>query len=139
MPASCFILENDIEIRENLLRVLNEFPEFRRIESCPDYERGMNMILKSSPRVVFINVDMGLESYPDVFAYCKEINEHLDEKPLYIAISSDERKAYQAFKNKFFDYLLKPGRELEIRKIILQILKRANSSATELIDRKSTR
>lgn len=85
----------------------------------------MNSILKDTPDVVFINVDSDCEKdYPDVFSYCRELDDNIKKKPLYIALSVDETKAYRALKNKFFDYILKPGRELEIRKSVLQLLKK---------------
>lgn len=48
---------------------------------------------------------------------------YIREKPIFIALSKDSSKGYLALKNRFYDYLLKPGRELEIRKIVLQLLK----------------
>lgn len=137
MPHSCFILENDTETLNNLLGIIGEFPEFKWVENSTDYEKGMNTILKYSPEIVFVNVDRILQGYYDVYDYCREINKHLKKKPFYVAISSDERKAYQAIKNKFFDYLLKPGKELEIRKIVLQFLNTNDSFDDEMICLKS--
>jgi DNA-binding LytR/AlgR family response regulator len=130
-------LENHNETLRKLLRVIGEFPEFQWVESSCDYEEGMNTILKHAPEVVFVDVDTSVKEYPDVYAYCKEINEHLDRKPLYIAISHDKCKAYEAIKNKFFDYLLKPGKELDIRKIILQVLKQKELFSNDVICLKS--
>lgn len=137
MINSCFIIEKDTNTRNHLSRIIKEFPEFCLVESSEDYEQGMNLILKQAPEVVFVNIDTVLESYCDVFSYCHEINEHLDKKPLYIAISKDETKAYRAIKNKFFDYLLTPTKELDIRKIVLQILKLETSLPNDIICLKS--
>lgn len=137
MPNACFILENDAETRNQLSRVIQEFPEFNWVESSENYEEGMNLILKHAPEVVFVNIDTVLKGYEDVFSYCRDINECLYKKPFYIAISNDETKAYPAIKNKFFDYLLKPVKELDIRKTMLQILKSSISFPSEVICLKS--
>lgn len=137
MPNSCFILESDAETRNQLLGVLQEFPKFKWVESSDDFELGMNTILKFAPEIIVVNVDTAPQGYHDAFSYCNEINEHLDKKPLYIAISKDETKAYRAIKNKFFDYLLKPAKELAIRKIVLQILKLKISLPNDIICLKS--
>jgi len=104
--------------------VFEEYPEFTCKGIMEDYEMGMNSILKDIPDVVFINVDSGNKNdHRDIFSYCGEINNLVRKKPLYIALSVDETKGYKALKNKFFDYIVKPGKELEIRKTILQLLK----------------
>lgn len=119
MLNSYFILESDTSTVHNICEVFEEYPEFTCKGITEDYEGGMNSILKDTPDVVFINVDSAYNNYGDIFSYCSEIDDHIRKKPLYIALSVDETKAYKALKNKFFDYIVKPGRELEIRKVIL--------------------
>lgn len=123
MLSSYFIIEKDSDTVNNIQTVFNEFSEFICQGNTEDYEVGMNSILKCMPDIIFINIDATLYNYTDVFAYCNEINDHIQKKPIYIALSVDEKKAYKTIKNRFYDYILKPGRELEIRKTILQILK----------------
>lgn len=125
MLNSYFIIEHDPETVQNIREVFDEYPEFICKGITEDYEYGMNSILKNSPDIIFINVDFkSLQSYSDVFSFCTDINDHTAKRPLYVALSVDEKKAYKAIKFKFFDYLLKPGSELEIRKVILQLVKR---------------
>src|SRR5699024_7643004 len=87
--------------------------------------KGMNDILKMTPDVIFINIDgsQHLGSQESVFSFCKEVKEHTLRKPRFIALSKDSSLAYLAIKHRFYDYLLKPGEELEIRKTLLQLLK----------------
>lgn len=122
MPISYFILNKEDLITRNLNKLLAEFYEFS-YDGCTDnYEKGMNLVLKMSPDVIFINIDVhyGSES---VFSFCREINSYIQKEPLYVALSKDSSKAYLALKNQFYDYLLKPGRELEIRKTALRLLR----------------
>jgi len=125
VPHSYFIIEKDLNTINNIEEVFKDFPEFICKGITEDYEVGINSILKTIPDVVFVNVDAEQGITPgDIFSYCKEIDEHISRKPLYVALSLDETKAYQALKNKFFDYLLTPGKELEIRKTVLQLVKK---------------
>jgi len=104
--------------------VLEEYPEFTCKGITEDYENGMNSILQNTPDIVFINIDSNSKNdQRDIFTYCNEVDTHIRKKPLYIALSVDEVKGYKALKNKFFDYIVKPGKELEIRKTALQLLK----------------
>ncbi|MFA5297546.1 MAG: LytTR family transcriptional regulator DNA-binding domain-containing protein, partial [Lutibacter sp.] len=47
-----------------------------------------------------------------------------DDLPTFIAISSSKDKAYEVIKNGFFDFLLNPLSDLEIRKTILKFQKK---------------
>lgn len=82
----------------------------------------MNLILKMNPDIIFINIDT-CSGFESIFSFCREINSYIQKKPFYVALSKDSSKAYFALKNRFYDYLLKPGKELEIRKTTLRILK----------------
>lgn len=123
---------------QRIREVFDEYPEFicKGIEG--DCENGMNSILRSNPDIVFINAD-GENSggFGDVFSFCSEIERYISKKPLYIALSVDETKAYKALKYKFFDYLLKPARELEIRKTLLQLLNKQQPFLNDTICLKS--
>lgn len=124
MLNSFYILNDDGNTSRNLCEVLEEFPKFVCAGITADYEEGMNSILKLTPDVVFINIDSNPDrNHSDVFSYCNEINTYIQKKPLYVALSIDASKGYLALKNKFYDYILKPGKELEIRKTVLQLVK----------------
>lgn len=119
-----FILERNDETVRQITSILEEYPDFICKGVTEDYDYGMNLILRDNPDVVFINVDVDILDNSDVFSYCKEIDQLSAKKPLYIAVSKDESKAYMALKNKFFDYVILPGKDLEIRKSVLTLLKR---------------
>ncbi|MEH6762827.1 MAG: LytTR family DNA-binding domain-containing protein [Maribacter arcticus] len=124
MNCSYLIIERDKTTVDNLVSILNEYSGFKKIGVVPDYSDGMNIILKSTPSIIFINIDgWGDNFWSDIFDYCRELDIHLLERPMYIALSKNENKAFKAIKNKFFDYLIKPGTELEIRKLINYLTK----------------
>lgn len=135
---SYFILESDSSTVLNICKVFEEYPEFTCKGITEDYENGMNSILKETPDIVFVNVDLrDKNDHGDVFTYCKEIDDHIRKKPVYIALSLDKTKAYRALKNRFFDYIVKPGNELEIRKVVLQLIKNHQPFLNDFICLKS--
>ncbi len=123
---SYFIIENHQTTIKIIQEILEEQGEYYCIGTSDDYEEGMNLILKHHPDMVFINIDQVDINTPDVFAYCREMQNYITNKIFFIALSNDERKAYQALKNKFYDYIIKPLRELDIRKTAMQFLKDQN-------------
>jgi DNA-binding LytR/AlgR family response regulator len=124
LSKSFFIINDDKKTSDNLIEVFKEYPEFTCLGVTEDYEYGMNLILKLNPSVVFINLDStGNENCRNVFTYCDEIINYSQQEPLFIALSANTSKAYYALKNRFYDYILKPGKELEIRKTILKLIK----------------
>ena len=138
MLNSYFILENDENTINSIRSVFDEFPEFTHQGTTYNYESGMNSILKYAPDVVFINVDPEQKNSPnDIFSFCKQIDDYIQKKPLYIALSKDQAKAYKALKYRFFDYLVKPGNELEIRKSVLQLVKKQKPFLNDTICLKS--
>lgn len=138
MFNSFFILENDQKTIDNLKMVFEEFSEFTCVGISNDYDQGMNTILKYNPGIVFIDIDsFDKDNNWEIFSYCNRINEHIPQKPLFIALSSNKISAYQAIKNRFFDYILKPGRELEIRETILRLLKKQRNFLNDRLCLKS--
>ena len=57
--------------------------------------------------------------------------------PVFIAISSSKENIYEVIKTGFFDFLLSPIAELEIRKTILKILKKIPAQSRKTICLKS--
>ncbi|WBL25742.1 LytR/AlgR family response regulator transcription factor [Zunongwangia sp. HGR-M22] len=134
MGISFYIINDDETTTRNLCDLINEYNEFTCLGITENYEQGMNSILKLNPDVLFINLD----SYSgDVFSFCQEVKDYLLNHSKFIALSKDTSSSYLALKNKFYDYILKPGKELEIRKIILQLIKSKEYGLNEVLCLKS--
>lgn len=115
-----FVIENESTSIERIKSVLDNFEDFYCIGNSSDTNIAMNTILKETPSLVFLSVDNVIES---PFKFSNSLNQYLDTPPLVIGISSSKTKAYKAIKNNFFDYLLKPLSDLEVRKTILKAKK----------------
>ena len=102
--------------------MLEDYHEFNCIGVSSEYDHALNMILKETPNLVFIDID---NTFEKPFELVNELNLLFsDYFPVFIAISSSKDKAYEAIKNGFFDFILNPLSELEIRRSILKFQKR---------------
>lgn len=116
-----FVIEKEKSTIDCIDDVLSGFSEFNSIGASNEYNDALNTILKEKPNLVFINIDEVIES---PFQFVVELNIYSEELPFFIAISSSKEKAYDALKNGFFDLLLNPITDLELRKSILHFQKK---------------
>ena len=115
--------------------MLEDYHEFNCIGVSSEYNHALNFILKETPNLVFIDID---NSFEKPFELVNELNLLFsDYFPVFIAISSSKDKAYEAIKNDFFDFILNPLTELEIRKSILKFKKRNPATINKNICLKS--
>ncbi|MDC8004743.1 LytTR family DNA-binding domain-containing protein [Aureisphaera galaxeae] len=104
------------------------------IGSTSNRKEAINTILKQNPSVVFLNVD-GVVERP--FELADEVARYSDNPPVFIAISKGKEHAYDVIKHGFVDYLLKPLEELDVRKSIMKLEKRATVERAQTICLKS--
>ena len=129
-----FIIDNKEPTINNIKRVLDDLPEFNCVGDYSGYHESMNLILKESPHLIFLNID---SKDADSFEFVKEINQYLKNNPEFVAISSTKEKTYEAIKAGFFDYLLAPMSDLEIRKTVLKLKKKRPIQSSKTICLKS--
>lgn len=113
-----FIIDKNISTIKSIKKVLKDFSEFNCIGTSSNTVNAMNVILKQSPDVVFLNIDAEIEK---PFEFVQELKTIKNNVPLFIAISSLKENAYAAIKTGFIDILINPLAELEIRKTVLKL------------------
>lgn len=128
---SYFIIDNkNLKVNNSLTKVLEDLPEFKCVGVGHDYLSSMNDILKESPDIVFLNIDS--EDNEDPFEFAKEVNEYLKENAEFIALSATKDKTYESIKTGFFDYLLMPTTDLDIRKTVLRFKKKRPTKSSRI-------
>ena len=116
---------------------MEDYHEFNCVGVSNEYNHALNMILKETPNLIFIDIDSTFEK---PFEFVNELNSLFsDYFPVFIAISSSKDKAYEVIKNGFFDFILNPISELEIRKTILKFQKRNTAIVNKNICLKSNK
>ncbi|REE83536.1 LytTR family two component transcriptional regulator [Lutibacter oceani] len=129
-----FIIDKDPESIQSIKNVLEDYETFNCIGISCTYTNAMNIILKENPDVVFFNIDNVIEN---PFEFAQELNLFNEGFPVFIAISSSKKNVYEVIKTGFFDFLLNPLAELEIRKTVLKILKKIPAQSRKTICLKS--
>lgn len=116
-----YIIESKSSTLNSIKKVMSDFQEFNCLGVSQNHDNAMNMVLKRTPSLVFINIDGNLEN---PFQFVQEANLYSSETIEFIAISSKKENAYEAIKMGFCDFLLSPLSDLEIRKSILNFQKK---------------
>ena len=116
--VTIFIIDKNINTIKSIKKVLKDFSEFNCIGTSSNAVNAMNIILKQTPDVVFLNIDAVIEK---PFEFLQELKVFKKTVPLFVAISSSKENAYAAIKSGFMDILINPLAELEIRKTVLKL------------------
>lgn len=115
------IIETEETTINKVKKVFDDFHEFNCVGYAHNYSESIGIILKYTPDLIFLNLDSILD---DPFDLVNEVDQYLKKDYEFIAVSSSKEKTYEAIKSGFFDYLLNPITELDIRKAILKFKKK---------------
>lgn len=121
MFPSFFIIEKNEKLVQTLTHFMTRTSHYKYMGSSYCMEDAMNSILKHEVSLVFINVELEFEPGVDSFYLVQELRSLMHQPPLFIAISDNTNKAYRALKQKFYDYLLYPFKEFDLRKLVVQL------------------
>ena len=117
------IIEKDEQVIEQIQQVLDDLNFYNCVGCTSQYDDAMNLVLKESPEIIFMNIDI-----PNInpFKFSQEFSQFKEEIPTIIALTSEKEKAYNVLKNNFYDLILFPLTELEIRKTMMKFQKKIN-------------
>lgn len=115
------IIEGEKSIVDRLQNSFKKFPEYHCVGVSNCYDASMDMILEHTPNVVFINVDTGSENTINAFNFVNDLYKYMRELPLFIALSATKEQAYDCMKNAFFDYMLKPVKDYDLRRALARM------------------
>lgn len=132
----CLIIEDDKGIIERIKAVGADFSDITMHTIPENQESALNLILKVSPDIVFINIQtVKIKLYEFLF----DIAQFGAGKPHFVAMSASKENAFDAFAYGFSDYILKPLSELSIRKSFIKCQKSVISKRNETICLKSNK
>ncbi len=119
------IIDSEKSVVDKLKEKFKIFSDFICVGTSFCFQESMNLILQHAPDVVFVNVDSKDDKgCSDAINFVNELNKYVMELPKFVAISSTKNYAYDCLKNDFFDYLLNPINEFELRKSVAKLNKR---------------
>ncbi|MBD98215.1 MAG: DNA-binding response regulator [Verrucomicrobia bacterium] len=108
------IIDDERLARQELKRLLVEFPEVNVIAECHNADQAINKIEVLKPDVIFLDIQMPVKNGFDLL-------EEISFVPQVIFTTAYDEYAIKAFEVNAFDYLLKPI-ESERLKLCLQKL-----------------
>ena len=120
------ICDDEKSICTSLENIINRFMEENKIKCETDIlfsgeELGRYMKENEDIDVLFLDIQLPDRSGVEIGAAIREKLEN--EKIMIIYISSHTQYALSLFRNRPFDFLVKPVRETEIRQVLERVLK----------------
>ena len=112
---------------------MGEYGEFSCLGNSETYDGSLDFILKTTPDVIFINLNERMNFSDSPIQLIRELYQYLDCSPILIAISDSRDKAYEAIKLGCSDYLLTPLTDLELRKSLFMIKKKVKNTSADKI------
>jgi two-component system LytT family response regulator len=103
MPLRTLIVDDEPLAREGLRMLLSEDPDVSSIEEAKDGHAAVDVIRKTAPDLVFLDVQM---PEMDGFSLIRTIGAQLI--PPVVFVTAHDEFAIQAFEFNAIDYLLKP-------------------------------
>lgn len=110
---NCLIIEDDKDTVKLIKSVGNDFTEVSFIQVNENQEIALNLILKNTPELIFLNFDSIKINFAE---FLLKIHQCVTTNLYFIALSSVREKAFEAYNYNFSDFLIKPLTEFSIRK-----------------------
>lgn len=124
------IIEKDVEITKLIRAIVDSFEGIIFSGSADNESEALTLIFKNNPDIVFLDMD---NTIGNLSVFLLDINQHNKNQPAFIGLSSFKKKAYRAYRYDFFDYLLKPLKELDLQRSILKYQKKHPSKICKMI------
>ena len=101
MKRKALIIDDERLARNELRKLLQEFPEIEIIGEAMNAEEALRMIDELNPEVIFLDIQM-----PGKTGF--ELLQELDKVPTVIFTTAHDEYALKAFEFNALDYLMKP-------------------------------
>jgi len=117
----CIIVDSDKEAGERLASLLKHFPFVELISLAADTDEAIELIIKTQPALVFLEVEMPGRTGFDIVMEARANFVNSD----FVFVTAHKQYAIKALRNAALDYLIKPVDIEELKKA----LERFNSVA----------
>jgi DNA-binding LytR/AlgR family response regulator len=123
MNYTYIILDDDPESVEKIKTITKEFSELNFIASANNYTDGLNLILKHTPDLIFLEIDPKDKSSELSLNLLNGLLMYLKEIPKIIITTKSKEFAFDCIQYKVTDYLLKPLSAIDFVKLIHKLNK----------------
>ena len=101
MPIKTLIIDDERLARNELRKLLSEFPDIEVIDEATNVDEGVEKIDMLSPDLIFLDIQMPGKTGFDLL-------QEVEKAPKVIFTTAYDEYALKAFEVNAFDYLLKP-------------------------------
>ena len=124
MTMKAIIIDDERLARQELKRLLSDFPEVNIIAECHNADQAINKIEVLKPDVIFLDIQMPVKNGFDLL-------EEISFVPQVIFTTAYDEYAIKAFEVNAFDYLLKPIEEDRLKDCIQKLTKNIEDESAE--------
>lgn len=101
MKKTAIVIDDERLARNELKKMLGEYPEIEVIAEAANVDEGVKLIEELSPDLIFLDIQMPAKSGFDLLT-------ELDTVPAVVFTTAHDEYALKAFEVNALDYLLKP-------------------------------
>ena len=131
MPPYKIILADDhVLMREGLKRIIQEDPELQVVDEAGDGVELLEILEKSTPDMVIIDINMPRLRGLEATKFIKEL--YPEVKVLILTMNKSKELVYQAMKNGANGYLLKEDAH-EVLQVAIERIRRGENFISPLI------
>lgn len=102
---SALIVDDEPDARDFLVNILKNYEDIEVVATAENVDKAINLIIKSLPDLVFLDIQMPVKSGFDLLDELKSLN---ITYPEFVFVTAYNEFALKAIKKSAFDFLLKP-------------------------------
>jgi two-component system, LytTR family, response regulator len=117
MPIKVIITDDEEYNRDELRKLLSDFPDIEIVSICKDGFETVTAVQQNSPDLIFLDINMPRLSGFDVLELLGDL------APPVVFVTAYDEHALRAFETSAIDYVLKPVSKDRLQKAINKFLK----------------
>ena len=129
-PYKIILADDHVLMREGLKRIIQEDPELRVVDEAGDGVELLEILEKSIPDMVIIDINMPRLRGLEATKFIKEL--YPEVKVLVLTMNKSKELVYQAMKNGANGYLLKEDAH-EVLQVAIERIRRGENFISPLI------
>lgn len=123
MNYSYIIIDDDPESVLKTKAIADSFSELHFIASAHNYADALDLILEHTPRLIFLEIDPADKKSNLSLNLIDALYRYLNNIPKIIITTSKKDFAFEAIQYEVTDYLIKPLKSIDFKKLTLKLKK----------------
>lgn len=123
MNYSYIIIDDNPESVLKTKSIADCFPELLYLATATDYDEAINLILEYNPKLIFLEIDPLDKKSKLSLNLIDALYRHFDRIPKIIITTSKKDLAFDAIQYEVTNYLIKPLKKIDLKKLILKLKK----------------